>query len=1064
MFLISGVEEIFDTIKSKFNKKRNNPADSTPAITQTACDESINSQDSTPAITQTACDESINSQDSTPAITQTARDEFINSQDFISSLSLSQSFDIEVTNFRQGYFRHSYKDYIVKKYESLYKTVSSTIYKKHKITQFIPFCTTYLNISSLVDEWNRDYVVNEVRNNEVFFDDIDGRKLDEQQRRAVVVDEDNNLVLAGAGSGKTLTVSAKVKYLVEKKNVNPKDILLITFTKKASAEMQERISDRLNIAVEANTFHKFGFDVLKNVLGFRPDVFDELPSFVNQYFKNDILKDPKAMKNAIEFFGLYIHMPSKYNNIESLGQVIEREKKLDLETIKSMIETEEAEFSKNKETFQGEIVRSVEEAVIANHLYLNGINYEYERLYPFEAADTFRKRYRPDFYLPDYDIYLEHFGIDENNQVPWLSPIEEKKYLQGIVWKREFHKTNGTKLIETYSYYNNKGRLLIELNKLLHNCRVKFKKVDYPSTYNRLFIEKKNRTFLESQKLICTFINLFKSMGYVEESFQLLESKSSKLLDIFMKNREKLFLAIVKPVFIRYQKMLHEKGYIDFNDMINLATKSIKEGAVRFPYKYIIVDEFQDISVSRFNLIKALKDQTNAVILAVGDDWQSIYRFAGSDVELFTRFSDYFGYSETLKIEKTYRNSQELIDIASKFILKNPKQLKKQLLSDKKQHDPLKILIFKNDICEAVNIALDEIVRHYGVNSTVLMLGRNNFDKEAMNASEDFLIITESQRVKIICKRYPSLTIEFMTVHKSKGLEAENVIVINAENKLTGFPNKIADDPILSLVLTDSDKYEYAEERRLLYVAMTRTKNMTFLLASDGGKSIFIDELLHDNKSLYYEKATIEDIISDNPKCPFCKTGTLIIRENKEGKKFLGCSNFPGCTNSYNDINILNDVVLCKKCGGYMVKRSGKSGQFYACTNYPTCKSTIEISHQIEKVFANKVESKQISNSQMEVRSNNLESKNEATVIAGDVFTRMPDELLKNYAEQGVLGAQKELQNRSVGLQRSPTQPMHQESSKLSQKAIKRKIRVPKDTPKYDIPKESRPNKALKTH
>lgn len=185
------------------------------------------------------------------------------------------------------------------------------------------------------------------------------------------------------------------------------------------------------------------------------------------------------------------------------------------------------------------------------------------------------------------------------------------------------------------------------------------------------------------------------------------------------------------------------------------------------------------------------------------------------------------------------------------------------------------------------------------------------------------------------------MDIEFITVHKSKGLEADNVIVINMENKLSGFPNKINDDPILSLVLSKSDDYEYAEERRLLYVAMTRTKNLTFLLAPDSSKSIFVDELMSDNKNLCYSKATLEDIISDNPKCPRCIKGTLVIRDDGNGKKFLGCSNYPQCDRTYSDIEILKDKIVCKLCDGFMVKREGKQGQFYGCSNYPMCENTI---------------------------------------------------------------------------------------------------------------------------
>lgn len=317
-----------------------------------------------------------------------------------------------------------------------------------------------------------------------------------------------------------------------------------------------------------------------------------------------------------------------------------------------------------------------------------------------------------------------------------------------------------------------------------------------------MVIEREDHLYSEFRKLAVTFINLLKSNDNDEEAFSLFTEQLVDQKNIFLRNRTKNFLSIVRPLFISYQKMLCDEEYIDFNDMINLATKSINEGKLDINYKYIIIDEYQDISMSRFRLVKALKDRTNAVVMAVGDDWQSIYRFAGSDIDLFTSIEKYFGNTEILKLERTYRNAQELIDIAGKFILKNPKQLDKKLISDKRLHNPIRIVMYKNDLSDAIDIALEEIVKGYGENSKILILGRNNYDIEALKKAKCFNIYNNEKAVKISALKYPLLNIEFMTVHKSKGLEAENVIVINMENNLSGFPNKIVDDPILSFVLT----------------------------------------------------------------------------------------------------------------------------------------------------------------------------------------------------------------------------------------------------------------------
>jgi DNA helicase-4 len=869
---------------------------------------------------------------------------FINSPEFKNNLERAEHFHKEIQNHKLGYFRHSTKEKLKKNYESLFKTVSSVKYKKFKITHFNEFRQVFKNIDVLVRDWNKSYIISETNKCSELFNNFDGRKLDEQQRRAVVVDEDNNLVLAAAGSGKTLTISAKVKYLVEEKNINPKDILLITFTRKAADEMRDRISERLKINVQVKTFHRFGFDVHKNVTGHHPDVFDNLSDFADNYFKNEFLHSQQGARNIIEYLGLYINIPTNYDDVECLGEIIDRERNLDFETIKSKVEANVCKYSRNKKTFRGEHVRSIEEAMIANHLYLKGVSYEYEKLYPFKTEDASRKRYRPDFYLSDYDLYLEHFGIDEKGNVPWLPPIEAQKYVAGITWKRNYHKQNGTILLETYSYYNKDGRLLVELDKLLKKSGVKSKKLDYSNIWRMMVIEREDHLYSEFRKLAVTFINLLKSNDNDEEAFSLFTEQLVDQKNIFLRNRTKNFLSIVRPLFISYQKMLCDEEYIDFNDMINLATKSINEGKLDINYKYIIIDEYQDISMSRFRLVKALKDRTNAVVMAVGDDWQSIYRFAGSDIDLFTSIEKYFGNTEILKLERTYRNAQELIDIAGKFILKNPKQLDKKLISNKRLHNPIRIVMYKNDLSDAIDIALEEIVKGYGENSKILILGRNNYDIEALKKAKCFNIYNNEKAVKISALKYPLLNIEFMTVHKSKGLEAENVIVINMENNLSGFPNKIVDDPILSFVLSNNDVYEYAEERRLFYVAMTRTKNITYLLAPVRNESCFIKELVKESKHVYYRKVTDEKLVNRGPKCPRCKEGRLIQRENSSGQKFVGCSNYPRCDRIYDNVDILNLVIVCDLCNGYMVKRMGKYGEFYGCSNYPLCTNKINIS------------------------------------------------------------------------------------------------------------------------
>lgn len=876
-----------------------------------------------------------------------------------------ESFFNKINVLKQDYFTMPAEEEILNTYKGTFNFFNTVPYTRIKFPRLGEFKETFLNLPSYVKEWNEHYVENELEKNKDLLDNIDGKSLDNQQRRAVVVDEANNLVLAGAGSGKTLTISGKVKYLVDIKGILPQEILLISFTTKAAEEMTQRISKKLSIHVESKTFHKLGLEIITKNRGKRYDVVEDdfLPSLIDKYFNEHINNDKKQIQNFINFFGYYLNIPKDWEEFDSLGDCYDYYRTVDFETIKGKIENNKKEvknfadsLKKNRHTLQGETVKSLEEVIIANFLYLNGVNYKYEAKYPYESPDKFRKSYRPDFYLPDFDIYIEHFGITKDNETPWLSKIEEKKYIDDMRWKQEFHRQNNTTLIETYSYYNREGRLLSELERKLKAVNVEFKEVDFFEIYKQIFFQKKNKYLTEFKKLIGSFINLHKSNGYDLQSFENLHKRVLDINNLFLRDRNLIFLNIVKPIYQLYQEELQLSERIDFNDMINIATEVVKEGKGDFSYKYIIIDEYQDISLSRFNLIREIKNRTCAKLVCVGDDWQSIYRFAGSDIDLFTNFGQAIGYYELLKIEKTYRNSQELINIAGKLVMKNQKQLKKDLKSDKHHSNPIRVIGYNGAIIPAIKKAIDEIVYNFGEDAEITILGRNNFDidifakneeeddvKDEIDDYKDFeLKITKGKKI-LKCIEYPELKIDYLTVHKSKGLEADNVIIINLENKLVGFPNKISDDPILSLVLTDLDSYAFAEERRLFYVALTRTKNTTYLLAPDEKKSVFVEELINDF-GIKYETLLGQQTVTDNPNCPKCQKGHLVLRTSEPTKsRFLGCSNFPACDCTLSDIKILNDQIMCPVCGGYMAKRKGPYSSFYGCTNFPSCENKLKI-------------------------------------------------------------------------------------------------------------------------
>jgi DNA helicase-4 len=801
------------------------------------------------------------------------------------------------------------------------------------------FNDIFQNFDNYIKSYNQNYIQSQKDKLNTYFDDIEGKKLDDQQRTAVITDEYSNLIIAGAGSGKTLTILGKVKYLVEQKKVNPENILLLSFTKKTVDELNERLKN-LGLATRATTFHKLGYDTIKKHHTKLPSVTNAntLVNVIKSYLEKDIFNDEAALEAYVTYVACYMNVPEDHENFESLGEKLDTEKGIDLQTLKSKCDSEDLnKVAKAKlDTMQGEKVKSVEELTIANFLYLNGIEYQYEKQYPHGEGI-----YQPDFFLKDYNIYLEHFGVDENNRNTLLTPLNQEKYVEEMEIKRERHKTHNTKLLETYSYYNKNNILLDKLREMLEMENVIFKPRDTKSIYTKVTSTDKEYG-KEIIKLIETFVNLCKSRQLNYEDVSSLFSDRKKAPNSFMLDRQGIFLKFALPILKKYDSTLKDVGEIDFNDMINQATDLIKTNKPQYTYQHIIIDEYQDISYSRFNLIKEIRELSGARLICVGDDWQSIYRFAGSDISLFSNFEKYVGHCEQLFIEQTYRNSQSLINITSKYIQKNKKQIQKNPKSAKETtNNSIKFAYYSTNNAEEVFINEVQALIDKNGNKPILVLGRHSFD------INEFIKFTKNSRIKyneytdkLEIKGFEDLDIKYITVHKSKGLEADNVIVINLKNHLLGFPNKVSDDPMLSLLLSDSEEYRFAEERRLFYVALTRTKNEVVLLIPTDA-SLFAEELITDNDFIL--STNNEKLSKTN--CPYCQTGHLVIRENAtNSNQFLGCSHYPACNQTFNDVEILENTILCSSCkSGFMTKREGKFGTFLGCTNYPKCTNTIKM-------------------------------------------------------------------------------------------------------------------------
>ena len=856
---------------------------------------------------------------------------------------------------------------------------------------------------------NKRYINQELKDNSDLFDDLDGKSLDSQQREAIVVDEDAVKVIAGAGSGKTFTIQGKVKYLTEKRDVDPSEILAISFSNASVDDLKERIAEPIDI----KTFHKVGKDILTQYNQYsRPDT-SALKRIIKRYLTKKALKNEDISKKLIEFFSFYINVPPSDDDIKYEGDLLDWQEGVDFSTLKRRFK------NKQRETLNNEIVRSYEELYIANFLFIYGIKYTYEKIYSYpnknferefnkfkeflfsfneeipdelknditkdllNLTDIFEeyeiKDYLPDFYLDDYNIYIEHFGLNRNCENHLIGGKSSEEYVKEMEWKRKVHKKYGTTLIETFSYYQSENRLLTRLAEKLQAQGVEFNEIDYREVYRILLENKTIKEWEDFIVLLKTFIELFKGNNYDETKFKEFYDYVGGLKDSFSKDRTIAFLKIVEEIYNDYEAYLLKIKKIDFNDMINKASDCIVKNGLDLPYKYIIVDEYQDTSFTRYNLLRNICDSIGAKIMVVGDDWQSIYSFSGCDVNIFTKFDNFFDVCETRYIEKTYRNSQQLIDASSNFVMKNPDQTRKELKSSKSLKYPIKLVNFDNDFDEILKFELiikNIINQSTFKNKKILILGRNNkdifnllknFNVENEYGKRKFEILGDEDKlrrnkfVKIVYRESPDVNIEYRTVHQSKGLECDNVILINLKNWKAGFPNKMVDDPVLNFVKRNGDSFSYAEERRLFYVALTRTKNNVYLLAPYFKSSVFVQELKTDaNVELLnlehnrletlknIEKNGERYVIPTKLKCPVCKTGVVLLESfwNK-GKlnRVLKCSHnmappFNRCNweGGYygSELEDLDDIEYCPSCDGILIKRYRHSDghPFLGCTNF----------------------------------------------------------------------------------------------------------------------------------
>ena len=774
---------------------------------------------------------------------------------------------------------------------------------------------------------NTAYVANELRRSRKLFDQVEEQPLTHEQRKAVVTDEANNLIIAGAGSGKTAVMMAKAAWLIERQLCKPGELLLLAFARDARDEVAQRAQKRLATPdaqeMTVRTFHSLGMAIIGAAEQKRPALSATAESdraLLKQLkaILSDLMADATVAKSLIEWFQDNFAPYKSELEFENWGQYWSYIRQNQICSL------------------AGEQVKSYEECEIANFLYLNGIAYRYEAPYEHDTSTSDRRQYKPDFHLIEAKIYIEHFGVDAaGNTAPY---IDREEYQAGMQWKRSVHAKHGTTLIETFTHERTEGQLIRNLEKKLTAHGVQRRPVPPEQVFKQLQEQGQVNPFI---RLVATFLQHFKGNRLS------IEEVGERARNTKEPNRAQAFVRVFEAIAKRYQAGLDQAKEIDFHDMITRATEHIDSGRYRSPFRYILVDEFQDISLGRAQLLKALlQSGANTQLFAVGDDWQAIYRFGGSDIAIMRNFEAEFGDYERIDLEATFRCADEVSTVATDFVLRNPAQIRRAVRSVHSNggtpsvHVGLAEKQGASVLKEALDRVAENAAKHAG-RSTVLMLGRYR------NARPPNLRALEND--------YPTLQLNYMTIHRAKGLEADYAIVLGLRAGRRGFPVEITDDPLLNLVMTAAEPHRNAEERRLLYVALTRARRHVFLLTDGGPPSAFATELMKDTERVNVFGMKPEADVS----CIECKEGRLTKRQGKHGGNiFYGCSNYPYCEHTVRACPTCRgglivreaDGLRCRNCGGtvegcpacdgWLETRMGRFGRFQGCSNYPRCEYT----------------------------------------------------------------------------------------------------------------------------
>lgn len=740
--------------------------------------------------------------------------------------------------------------------------------------------------------------------------------LSEEQVTAATSHAKETLVVAGAGSGKTFVLVGRAKYLVGSERTTEDKILMLAYNKDAAEELSRR-TKASGISVTAQTFHGFGNSVIKTP-GERTGVAfgdnGEVAKFLSRQLQTGL--DEESKRGLAKFFAEEMVPKKDFEEFESLNEYSAY--------VRSTI----------PKTLMDEQVKSHGEWLIANFLYTQGIDYAYEELY--DEGKTPKDRHKPDFVVHGKgksSIWIEYFGTDRAQSV--APGISQEGYLESIRWKKEVHERNSTVLIDLYYYDLKEGNLLKKLAAELEKQDIKFK----PRSTDEI-LKQANRIGYDSRFLkVCE-----QFLGHVRAK----RLGTQELTGLaFSHERDQAFVRVFNQFLSAYESELNKRKLPDYSELIHGAADAISKGDYEFGFTHVLVDEFQDISSDRNRLIDAMKlANPELEVTCVGDDWQSIYRFSGSDVSIMREASKPKMIRKRVNLTATYRLPQVIADISREFILKNPLQLEKDVYSKSDLNVPGKVTIHWDG---------EQKEHHENLRSVVERIGKDAEDP-GMSIRILARYVSNLPDKKFVESIWEG-PVDISSIHAAKGLEADYVVVMDMVQDFRGFPSTIEDDPVMRLVMPEKDLHQHGEERRLFYVALTRARRETHLISPVSAPSLFTLEMLKEGMGVHVGLDT-----SKNRQCPACKSGRILVSAKGGGSY---CSNIPlcdfispACAKCEKPMTYVGDIDRfrcekhpdalhrpCVKCEWgvlvprkYINKRTGFEDVFYPCHTWSKTK------------------------------------------------------------------------------------------------------------------------------